>query len=272
MTAPTNPARGTAARDADAAGESAAADAAAYPSHTGLQHVDLTDPPGLPRTDLAHPGLPHTYPGLPSEAKAEILARIRASLSGDARPPRVTVDRTYRRTRDAGTDLVGLFAERAEEYGAHVVRANAHTLVDAAVSLLREAGVGRLVVPSGKRLGWLAATGAELVLDEPPLTTDQLEAEAGVATGCALAIAETGTIVLDTGPDQGRRVLSLLPDYHLCVVRADQIVGTVPEAIARLDPHRPQTWISGPSATSDIELDRIEGVHGPRTLHVLLLA
>ncbi|WP_436776028.1 LutC/YkgG family protein [Yinghuangia sp. YIM S09857] len=257
MTAPTDPAR---------------TDSAAYPSHTGFQHVDLTDPPGLPRTDLAHPGLPHTYPGLPSEAKAEILARIRGSLSGDARPPRVTVDRTYRRTRDEGTDLVGLFAERAGDYRARVARADAHSLVDTAVSLLREAGVNRLVVPPGKRLGWLAATGAELVYDKPPLTVDQLAAEAGVATGCALAIAETGTIVLDGGHDQGRRVLSLLPDYHLCVVRADQIVGTVPEAIARLDPRRPQTWISGPSATSDIELDRIEGVHGPRTLHVLLLA
>lgn len=243
-----------------------------YPSHTALQHVDLTDPPGLPRTDLAHPGLPHTYPGLPSEAKAEILARIRTSLSGDARPPRVEVDRTYRRTRDEGTDLVGLFAERAADYRAHVVRANSRSMVDTAVGLLREAGVGRLVVPPGKRLAWLAATGAELVYDDPPLTIDQLEVEAGVVTGCALAIAETGTIVLDAGPDQGRRVLSLLPDYHLCVVRADQVVGTVPEAIARLDPHRPQTWISGPSATSDIELSRVEGVHGPRTLHVLLLA
>ncbi|MEU8134674.1 LutC/YkgG family protein [Streptodolium elevatio] len=262
MTAPTDPARPDPAAD----------DPATLLSHTALQHVDLTDPPGLPHTDLAHPGLPHTYPGLPSEAKAEILARIRGSLSGDGRPPRAVVDRTYRRTRDEGTDLIGLFAERAGDYRAHVVRANARTLVDTAVSLLTEAGVARLVVPPGKRLGWLAATGVELVYDDPPLTTDQLDAEAGVATGCALAIAETGTIVLDAGPDQGRRVLTLLPDYHLCVVRADQIVGTVPEAIARLDPHRPQTWISGPSATSDIELNRVEGVHGPRTLHILLLS
>lgn len=110
----------------------------------------------------------------------------------------------------------------------------------------------------------------EIVPDEPPLSATDLDALAGVITGCAVAIAETGTIILDHGPGQGRRALTLVPDFHLVVVRADQVAPDLADAFARLDPARPHTLISGPSATSDIELIRVEGVHGPRTLHILL--
>ena len=123
----------------------------------------------------------------------------------------------------------------------------------------------------GSRAHGSGRAGAAVTVDDPPLSYADLDALDGVVTGCAIAIAETGTIVLDAGPDQGRRAISLLPDLHVCVVMAGQVVGSVPEALARLDPTRPQTWISGPSATSDIELQRVEGVHGPRTLDVVLV-
>ncbi|MEU0936527.1 MULTISPECIES: LUD domain-containing protein [unclassified Embleya] len=204
------------------------------------------------------------------EARTVILDRLRTALDDRPKPP--PVRRTYRRERPAGLDVVGRFAERVADYEATVLRVqDTRDLLLGTSELLRTAGATRLAVPPGNRLAWLARLGVELVVDSPPLDNDTLGEIDAVATGCALAIAETGTIVLDTGPDQGRRALTLVPDYHLCVVRAAQIVGTVPEAIARLDPRRPQTWISGPSATSDIELERVEGVHGPRTLHVVLI-
>ena len=133
----------------------------------------------------------------------------------------------------------------------------------------------QFIVPQGLPAEWLARCAercprAALITDDPPLDTALLDAAAGVVTGCAVAIAETGTIVLDHGPGQGRRALTLVPDFHLVVVIHDQVAADLPGAFARLDPARPHTLISGPSATSDIELVRVEGVHGPRTLHVLI--
>ena len=138
--------------------------------------------------------------------------------------------------------------------------------------LCSEAGAERLAVPEDLPTEW--DPGVELVSDDG-LSAADLDALDGALTGCALAIAETGTIVLDAGEAQGRRALSLVPDYHLCLVKADSIVATVPEAVTSLEPAvkegRPLTFVSGPSATSDIELNRVEGVHGPRTLHVVVL-
>ncbi|WP_336210090.1 LutC/YkgG family protein [Nonomuraea sp. LPB2021202275-12-8] len=190
-------------------------------------------------------------------AREEILGRIRAAVRG---APEVDIPRAYR-TQPWVDDLVGLFAERVDDY-----RAIVHVLPAAEVpgKIAELVGGRRMVVPDGLPPEWAGQAeraGGSLA---------ELDAADGVVTGCAVAIAETGTIVLDAGPGQGSRAQTLVPDYHLCVVRAGQIVAGVPEALARLDPARPLTWISGPSATSDIELNRVEGVHGPRTLEVVV--
>ncbi|MEU0571795.1 LUD domain-containing protein [Nonomuraea sp. NPDC005983] len=187
-------------------------------------------------------------------AREEILAAVRRAVQG---APEVEITRGYRTSRPA-EDVVGLFAERVGDYRA-VVHVTPAAQVPAKVAEL--VGGRAMIVPDGLPPEWARAAGGA----EP-----ELGAADGVLTGCAVAIAETGTIVLDSGPGQGSRAQTLVPDYHLCVVRADQIVAGVPEAVARLDPSRPLTWISGPSATSDIELNRVEGVHGPRTLEVIV--
>ncbi len=195
-------------------------------------------------------------------ARDDVLAAVRAALAQgpEGRP---VVPRGYRslRVAETGTALVDLFAERVAEYRATVTRCAA----DDVEHRLREMLDGMMViVPDG--LPW----PVDGVRDAGQTATelDRLDA---VVTTATVAVAVTGTIVLDHGPGQGRRALSLVPDLHVCVVLADQVVGTLPEAVALLDPARPQTWISGPSATSDIELQRVEGVHGPRTLLVLLV-
>jgi L-lactate dehydrogenase complex protein LldG len=207
-------------------------------------------------------------------ARDEVLARVRAAVAGGSEPPPVA--RTYRTAGHpselAGEELLERLVDRLVDYRALVRRSTTTMVATTVVAALTERGARRVAVPDGILPAGLdhLEPGIELVGDDPPLTPAQLDGLDGVLTGCAVAIAETGTIVLDGGAGQGRRVLSLVPDYHLVVVTAAQVVAGVPEALARLDPARPQTWISGPSATSDIELDRVEGVHGPRTLEVIL--
>jgi L-lactate dehydrogenase complex protein LldG len=204
-----------------------------------------------------------------SGARAEILARIAAALVD--RPAAVPIPRGYETSLPPEIDGIARFIDRVDDYRATIERTTAAGLAAAIAATLAAHGARRIAVPAGVPASWLAASSAERVADDPALTHAELDGLDGTLTGCAVAIAETGTIVLDAGPDQGRRALSLLPDLHVCVVRADQVAGTVPEALARLDPRRPLTWISGPSATSDIELQRVEGVHGPRRLAVLLV-
>jgi len=203
-------------------------------------------------------------------AREAVLARIREAIRD--RPPVAAVPRDYERTLPAGAPILELFAERVADYRATVHRTTPDQLAATIATALGARGARRLAIPAGLPDVWLSETTIERVTDDPPLSVEVLDRLDGVVTGCAVAIAETGTIVLDAGAAQGRRALSLLPDYHLCVVHADRIVGSVPEALARLDPRRPLTWISGPSATSDIELQRVEGVHGPRTLEVVIVA
>ena len=207
-------------------------------------------------------------------AREEVLARIRAATGDGPAPPPVTRD--YRTASQPssldGEALLELLVERLVDYRALVRRSTTAMVAATVVAALTGRGARRVAVADGILPEGLdrLEPGIELVGDDPPLTPARLDGLDGVLTGCAVAVAETGTIVLDGGPGQGRRVLSLVPDYHLVVVTAAQVVATVPQAVARLDPSRPQTWISGPSATSDIELDRVEGVHGPRTLEVIV--
>jgi L-lactate dehydrogenase complex protein LldG len=201
-------------------------------------------------------------------ARTAILDRIRAAL-GPA-PRRVEVPRDY---RTGGTASVELFVDRLVDYRATVRRCAAGDLAATLAESL--AGTEVLAVPLGIPEEWLTAYRGTVVRDgDPrPLSVADLDAPGVTAlTGCAVAIAETGTLVLDAGPDQGRRALTLVPDHHVCVVHSGQVAAGVPDALARLaDPVRPLTFVSGPSATSDIELNRVEGVHGPRRLDVIVV-
>jgi L-lactate dehydrogenase complex protein LldG len=167
---------------------------------------------------------------------------------------------------------VGLFIQRVEDYKATVIRTDpAHVAAAVARSL---AGASRVVVPAGFNPSWQPAE-IDIIGDEPVLSSDQLDGVDAVLTSAVVGIAVTGTIVLDHTEGQGRRALTLVPDLHVCVLTTDQIVGDVPEAVARLSASvsagHPLTWVSGPSATVDIELIRVHGVHGPRTLRLVLV-
>jgi L-lactate dehydrogenase complex protein LldG len=204
-----------------------------------------------------------------SAARDEILGRIRGALGPGVAVPEIP--RSYRGPRvDDGA--VDRFCERVAEYRATVTRVTAAVLPDAVTRLCRDRGARRIAVPPG---GPDVLSGVEVVVDDPPLSPQALDGLDGVLTGCALAIADTGTIVLDGGERSGRRALTLVPDWHVCIVEASSIVAGVPDAVAALAEAaaegRPITLVSGPSATSDIELDRVEGVHGPRTLDVVVV-
>ncbi|MEU2717365.1 lactate utilization protein C [Streptomyces sp. NPDC007205] len=211
-------------------------------------------------------------------SRDRILGRVRRALADvppDDRPYEEAVPRDYLREHGERTaeQTVELLAGNLADYRAIVHRADAEELPLLVMRLLAGHGAQEVLVPPGLPPQWMAAADPVRIHDRAASTPQRLDRVDSVVTGCAVAIAETGTIVLDGSPDQGRRRISLIPDHHICVVRVpDQVVSSVPQALERLDPARPLTWISGPSATSDIELDRVEGVHGPRKLEVILLS
>jgi L-lactate dehydrogenase complex protein LldG len=211
-----------------------------------------------------------------SGGREAVLARVRAALAPAAEVPEIP--RAYREAGalGAGGDsvTVDLFCERVADYRATVRRVSVEELPGVLIAACEQRQARRIAVPA-QAPPW-TVEGVELVRDDPPLSPRQLDELDGVLSGCALAIAETGTIVLDGVGASGRRALTLVPDYHLCVVRSVDIVPSVPDCVAALAQvaaeGRPITFISGPSATVDIELVRVEGVHGPRTLDVFVVA
>jgi L-lactate dehydrogenase complex protein LldG len=210
-------------------------------------------------------------------AREVVLGRIRAAVGGASSAEVVEagwdgIRRGYQRTaRQERGEVIELFEDRLRDYDAQVVRVSRGEIASAAAKMLAGRGVKRLVVPAGLR-GGLMVEGYEFLVDEG-LAAAELNAVDGVVTECTLGIAETGTIVLQTKAGQGRRAISLVPDYHLCVVDTRDVVETVPEAMDKLAATAglATTFISGPSATADIEMTRIKGVHGPRFLDVILV-
>jgi L-lactate dehydrogenase complex protein LldG len=206
-------------------------------------------------------------------AREDVLARIREANREAGHPAPPEIPRDYHRSGEhtpGAPELLALFRDRLVDYRATVIDAPADG-VPAAIRVALAEVAGPVVVPPGLPGGWVPAGVVDGSAGVGVLSPADLDKHAAVVTACAAACATTGTIALDGSPDQGRRALTLVPDVHVCVVRADQVVQTVPEMLAALEPTRPITFISGPSATSDIELQRVEGVHGPRTLIVVLV-
>ncbi len=216
-----------------------------------------------------------------SDAKSEMLSTIRKALTevpDSENPDDLDLKRDYRQKGTLAQDeIVDLFAERVGEYKASVQRVKVSNLKKIVKESCKKENVKKLVIPEGFDKE-LLPVDLDPIFDDPdsPLTHHVLDQSDGVITTCAYAVAQTGTIILDAGEGQGRRALTLVPDYHLCIVREDQIVELIPEGFAAVkstvkNEGRPITFISGPSATSDIELSRVEGVHGPRRLEVLIV-
>lgn len=217
-------------------------------------------------------------------ARDEILARVRAATADVTTPPRLVAPRRGASSLgpsswgNQSAERVELFVENVADYRAEVVRVPAAGVPEAVVDVLTRLGLGSVVVPSGLDPAWVHALEArfDVVPEDAAGSATELDRVDAVVTAAAVGIATTGTVVLDHGPDQGRRALTLVPDTHVCVVKQGQVVDDVPDAVRLLggEAHRgrPLTWVSGPSATSDIELQRVEGVHGPRTLVVVLAA
>ncbi len=212
-----------------------------------------------------------------STARSEILRRIRAakgSISEASAAERgwSAIERNYRRhaTRER-ENVLELFEDRLRDYDAHVARVHPSEVAQSVAAMLATRGKSRIVIPAGLPQEWLPA-GFSFVIEEGATATE-LDGFDGVVTGATVAIAETGSIVLQNAPGQGRRAITLVPDYHLCVVKVEDVVETVPEAMDRLQAtvRLPTTFFSGPSATADIEMTRIKGVHGPRFLDIVLI-